>query len=354
MQNLGNGKGQSGPIKESEEEQRKFEDEFRKQFYTTKVEVGETPTQFITRSSRLFDKWVGSTKIGKTYQDLRSLMIREQFLRKCHAELAAYLREKKIGDVGELAEATQRYLDAHGGTMYDKTREKKKDQKQNTNGSKSNGKSDSQSTQVCGYCKKSNHKEEECWFKKDKPKGEKDTSKRDSKRCFICDSPSHVVRNCPKRSEVGSMAIELNKTETSGVQNKCTCVNVHNACVCVSEVLRKVDADSSWTIERDGESHVVHDSNCGKTVTVCKCCNFPVSKGLVNNVEVNLMRDSGCSTVVVNSKLVKPEQLTGEHKDCMLIDGTIRRLPVAVVNISCDYVSGMVEVLVVKTPQCSI
>ncbi|XP_064645443.1 uncharacterized protein K02A2.6-like [Lineus longissimus] len=62
------------------------------------------------------------------------------------------------------------------------------------------------------------------------------------------------------------------------------------------------------------------------------------------------MRDSGCTSVVVSSKLVQPEQLTGEFKDCMLIDGTVRRLPVAVVNIDCDYVQGKVEALMVNTP----
>ena len=325
------------------------EDELRKQFYTTKVEVGETPTQYITRTSRLFDKWVEATKIGKGYDELRSLLIREQFLRKCHADLAAFLREKKISEINELAEVTQRYLDAHGGTMYDKSKVEKKGQKPSTKGPKSKSESVSQNGQLCGHCKKGNHQEEDCWFKKQNAK-DNASQKNSRKRCFICDSPDHVVKNCPKKGEVGSFAVELKETKSCDSSSKCTCVNVHNACICVSEVLRNAKPDSKLLFERDGQSQMIHASECEQTVSVCKCCNFPVSKGSVNDIAVSLMRDSGCSTVVVNKKLVKPEQFTGEYKDCMLIDGTIRRLPVAVVKINCSYVSGMVEALVVKTP----
>jgi len=41
------------------------------------------------------------------------------------------------------------------------------------------------------------------------------------------------------------------------------------------------------------------------------------------------MRDTGCFTVVVKSDLVNDDQMTGRTEICTLIDGTVRRVPVA-------------------------
>jgi len=42
-----------------------------------------------------------------------------------------------------------------------------------------------------------------------------------------------------------------------------------------------------------------------------------------------MLRDTGCSTVVVRRSLIPDEKLTGTEMWCILIDGTIRRTPVA-------------------------
>jgi hypothetical protein len=86
-------------------------------------------------------------------------LVREQFLRKCYPELAAYLREKKIDDMVELSEATQRYLDA----MYDKGKDRKREQTRTNNvANQKVHKIENQSRPTCSVCKKGNHKEEDC------------------------------------------------------------------------------------------------------------------------------------------------------------------------------------------------
>ena len=42
---------------------------------------------------------------------------------------------------------------------------------------------------------------------------------------------------------------------------------------------------------------------------------------------------SGCSTVVVKRELVDDEQMTGGTETCILIDGTVKRTPVAEIEI---------------------
>ena len=60
------------------------------------------------------------------------------------------------------------------------------------------------------------------------------------------------------------------------------------------------------------------------------------------------MRDTGCSTVVINRKLVSPEQLTGKDETCVLIDGTVRRVPVAEIEMSSPYFSGKVRAVCMR------
>jgi len=55
---------------------------------------------------------------------------------------------------------------------------------------------------------------------------------------------------------------------------------------------------------------------------------------------VRVLRDTGCSTVVVRRSLIPDENLTGQEERCVLIDGTVRRTPVAQVFIDTPYFSG--------------
>jgi hypothetical protein len=324
------------------------EDEFRKQFFTTKVETGETPTQYITRIRRLFSKWVELTKIEQSFDGICSLIIREQFLRRCHVDLAAYLREKKVAEITELAQSAQRYIDAHGGTMTDKVRDKKKDstfEEKNEEKTFGNKVSIRKDRFVCNFCKRSGHTEERCWVKNGKPEGLQ-TSGGYEKRCFLCNSTDHLVALCPRKKEVASMAIEV------PTANTCSCVKSHVGSACISAVLREVDLEEEQptVIQMEGQEYVVHKDICENPVSICTCLNLPTTWGIVNGISVKALRDSGCSGIVVKSELVQPMQYTSKYKDCLLIDGTVRRFPVAWIQVESDYVNGMVEALVTSTP----
>src|SRR6266568_3268785 len=56
------------------------EEGFKTTFYTSKVEVGESPTQFIARLSNYLTRWIDLSGIDKSYESLKELMIREQYL----------------------------------------------------------------------------------------------------------------------------------------------------------------------------------------------------------------------------------------------------------------------------------
>jgi len=65
---------------------------------------------------------------------------------------------------------------------------------------------------------------------------------------------------------------------------------------------------------------------------------------------VSVLRDTGCSTVVVRRSLVSEDLLTGEKATCVLIDGTVRRTPVANIDIRTPYFSGTVRALGMERP----
>jgi len=59
-------------------------------------------------------------------------------------------------------------------------------------------------------------------------------------------------------------------------------------------------------------------------------------------IRLSVLRDTGCSTVVVRRGLVK-DQLTGKNEMCFLIDGTIRHTPVAKIEIDTPIYKGKVK-----------
>ncbi|KAJ8042664.1 hypothetical protein HOLleu_09479 [Holothuria leucospilota] len=78
--------------------------------------------------------------------------------------------------------------------------------------------------------------------------------------------------------------------------------------------------------------------------------DMPVFDGYVGQLKVKVLRDTGCSGVVVRRELVPKRALTGEFKTCILIDGTIRRVPVAEIEIDTPLFVGKVSALCMQKP----
>ena len=75
-----------------------------------------------------------------------------------------------------------------------------------------------------------------------------------------------------------------------------------------------------------------------------------VLKGGMYGEVVNVMRDTGCSCAVVHRNLVPSSQFTGKHQACVLIDGSVWRFPLALIQVDTPYYSGDLEVLCMKSP----
>jgi len=77
---------------------------------------------------------------------------------------------------------------------------------------------------------------------------------------------------------------------------------------------------------------------------------MPVCQGYVKGKKVTVLRDTGCSSVVVRAALVSKEEYTGGTRKCLLMDGTPKFCPIALITISTPYIEGKVEAMVMDNP----
>ena len=60
------------------------EDGIKEKFHTAVAETGETSQQFMSRLENYFDKWLEMAGVSPNYDEVRSLLIREQFITACN------------------------------------------------------------------------------------------------------------------------------------------------------------------------------------------------------------------------------------------------------------------------------
>ena len=63
-------------------------DGFKKRFRSAKPELGEIPAQFLTRLDNYLERWIELAKVTKSYEGLKTLIVREQYLSTCPKEMA--------------------------------------------------------------------------------------------------------------------------------------------------------------------------------------------------------------------------------------------------------------------------
>ena len=157
------------------------------------------------------------------------------------------------------------------------------------------------------------------------------------KTCYRCGKKGHIRRNCRVKLNVASAIQQSNETNDHGTGATC--------------VLRML----SGSVEGDqlklasGKSLPIVGV-CEQDFSVGSKNNLPVFKGVVGGVTVDTLRDSGCTGIVVKSNLVKPEQFTEKVYLCVLIDGTVKKVPIAKVHIDTPFFVGETDAMVMESP----
>jgi transposase InsO family protein len=363
------------------------EEGFKKKLFTGRAETGETASQFSTRLFNYFDRWIQLSGTKKTYEDVRNLLVRTFFIEACYFNLATYLKEHSDVKFQDLVKLAEVYVQVHGHSSLSVAKKESSSPSGSGPSGSTNASTASDSstekrdkkTFVCNKCGRHGHIGPFCRYTVDgksqesqienssrsQPVSNSNTSSNSDKQCYLCHKFGHIARNCrtySKPAQKSAVMMEMNTSTSSDqepafnansqgndTQGSSTCQCGRGQAACFITELRAVSSDfRDSTIIRDGRKHVV--CYCGAPAVVCQCGTLPTAEGFVNGNQVTLLRDSGCTGVVVRTSCVQEDQYLGQNKLVLMADGTVRKVPVARVFIDSPYYTGEVNAMVMPTP----
>ena len=155
------------------------EDGYRRKFRASKPEVDESPEQFIVRLDRYLLRWLELSNTDRSFEGLKDLIVKEQFIDSCPKELAIHLRERAPETLVQIAKIADQYLEAHGKHLFSPASRKPVVQPQKEEAK--NQQNDSTMV-VCFKCNARGHRAVNCPSL--------------IKKCFMCGKQGHEARNC--------------------------------------------------------------------------------------------------------------------------------------------------------------
>lgn len=353
---------------------------FKTRFRTSKPEAGETPLQFLTRLDNYLQRWIELAKTEQTYEGLKAFMVQEQYFSVASKDLALYLKERTPLTITEMGILAEKYLEAHSTKIIsgiDPRAYKIRCLQQEP--------------RRCHTCGSTSHLQKFCPRNANVTPSRTATSEPQARQrpinqsaitCYVCGKRGHIARNCFSSTKLAAAETEplgegsqedfeyqeaaafqpvrpvpTNRTPTGTSHPLTRQAPVKPVCK------RHHIAECSECIELTSASHTCNAlvavcQDCGQQhpiiVDACRakdtCQRMPTSSGTVGVHPVTVLRDTGCSTVVVRRSLVAEEDLTGKEEICVLIDGTVRRTPVAKITVDTPYLTGRVLAVCMKDP----
>ena len=109
------------------------EDGYHSKFRSSKPDVFESPDQFIVRLNSYIMKWVELSSTEKSFEGLRILFVKEQFINSVSNDLGVHLKENAPATLQDLA-VLDRYLIAHGKQLSSGSKSSSHSQPRQDNG----------------------------------------------------------------------------------------------------------------------------------------------------------------------------------------------------------------------------
>ena len=294
---------------------------FRKKFRDCRPEKAETFRQFSGRLASYLDKWLGLAKVEKTYEAVCDFLARDQFLDCCSHELYLYLKPKTFKVLGELAHEADMFADAKGGVPLCISKGQHKSRGVDQAQPKVEPKQDQRPVVKCKFCGKP-HPTHKCWNNPDNKK-----------------FASSAEFDSQYRGSNSNWGQDRNRGRVDQHDNR-------------------YDYDNYRT------DHQVNFCKIDKNLDVGKglprkdnkrTCHFPRSRlptaiGTVNGKEIRVLRDTGCTGVVVRRSLVSDGQMLNKQSGVTLICNYKQRCPMARINVDCPFFRGTTDALCIDDP----
>ena len=215
------------------------EDGFQNKFRNARPEKDENAEQFLNRLENLFDRWTSLAKIDKSFDQLKSLIIREQYLSKCSSDLLIYLKERGTDDLTELAQLTERYVDARRSSFSHFYLPDRK----STSGPQNRPTSGQQG-------KPTQPSRPNTWQSPNKA--------RTPRICYVCKKTGHFANECPFRSTVRASCLHETDEDFADLMDETT------------------DTNHSGEVVNDSPDNDIHaDNSAYPDHDVAAFCSFP-------------------------------------------------------------------------------
>ena len=310
---------------------------FRKKFRDCRPEKAETFRQFSGRLASYLDKWLGLAKVEKTYEAVCDFLARDQFLDCCSHELYLYLKPKPFKAIDELAHEADLFADAKGGVPLCITKGKQDSKRVDQAQPKVEPKQDQRPVIQCKICGKP-HPTFKCWNNPD--------NKRVASSAEFDSQYKGGNSNWGQDRSFGRVDQRNNHFDNSHNDNNNRTDHQVNFC--------KIDCKSLDVGK--GQFSSPHSSLEGLPRKDSKgTCHFPRSRlptavGTINGKEIRVLRDTGCTGVVVRRSLVSDGQMLNKQSGVTLINNYKQRCPVARINIDCPFFRGTTDALCIDDP----
>ena len=331
------------------------ERQFKRKFRESRPEKFETFRQFSSRMASYLERWLAMAKVEKTFEAVCDFLARDQFLEIANQDMYVFLKPKSFKTLGDMARDADLFADASGGVSYCLASGQRD--------FKSSGQTRVETPSVnrpklsCNICGKA-HSTHECWYNPDqkatsnvdvaivKPQYKGDNSNRHGKSCENYDGKiKGVLKGVQSNNDVTEHQVNFCKIKNAQSGKHVAKVKrVHFAedITCSREHQTKLESPHSSKEESP------HQDKEG-------ACHFPRSRlptavGTVNGKEVRVLRDTGCTGVIVKRNLVSENQFIGKECGVTLINDSQHKCPVARINIDCPFFKGTTDALCIDDP----
>ena len=350
--------------------------DFKATFFTARLNEKETAAQFMERLKHSLNSWITLSKVDKTYESLFDMFAQNQFLHGCTSELRVFIIQQAPEGIDAMVRMAGNLLEANKSRLPRRPRDnqyrstsngdhKHENQQPRDSGNVSND-YHKRNNQRAGYQNPTDHYQQDEHRRSDRmpPSSRRGQSAsdhdgqtyvpRNTITCLLCNKPNHVAKDCKVRF-----------SQSTSAQPHTRPTNTHFGSVAIDSSLPSDQRDTPTYPTGEVDQH---DTTCPKGASyrcgclapemanacVRNCAALPTFDGFVGDNQVSILRDTGCTAVVVRSSLITPEQYTGETKRMVMIDNTVLHVPVALCVINTPFLSGQVEVLCVVNPVCDL
>ena len=280
-------------------------------------------------------------KVEKSFDGVVELMVREQFTNVCPKELSVYLNERGPKTLDELVTWAEQYLMAHNKKLSS-SQSRREDVK---NGSRGGNLERPRSAVQCFRCGGKGHHATECVSRMPDGRHRKGETYERRFSCQKCGGYGHEARDCCSTPS-------NHHAQRPGPNGAKLPPSVHRVgCAVKIRELPRMNSEKETQLlelKPGGQMEVMKSGVC---LDVDAKDKLQLVNRKVGERCVEVLRDTGCTGVLIKRDLVNQGELTGEKGYFTTFDKTLLiRAPITKIEVDTPYYVGEVEALCVQEP----